>query len=179
MKIALIVGHKSTSQGATNKIYGISEYNINNLLIDNIINRYTGTHTLVKVLRTTYSILPLDINNQDPNFAISLHANAYNTKVSGTEMLYYHNSVKGKLIAEVLQKNICNVLGLNNRGIKPKTAEDRGGYVLKYTKCPIVIAEPFFIDNDYDCDIFFKRRDTLIQCFIDSIDQIGLIMGGA
>ena len=57
-----------------------------------------------------------------------------------------------------------------------KTAEDRGGYVLKYTKCPIVIAEPFFIDNDYDCDIFFKRRDTLIQCFIDSIDQISLFI---
>lgn len=177
MKIALVVGHKEASPGASNKTYLITEYNFNLQLVNDIISQYTGNNTLIKILRTTYRTLPFNINDQNPKFAISFHANAYNTKVSGTEVLYYHKSINGKLIAEILQKNICEALSLRNRGIKPKTVEDRGGYILKHTYCPIVIVEPFFIDNDHDCDVIFERIDALVQAFIKSINTVCFMLG--
>ena len=176
MKIALVVGHKKTSQGASNKTYDIAEFGFNTSLVDDIIDQYIGDNVLIKVLRTSYRSVPYSVNEKNPDFAISFHCNAYNTKVSGTEMLYYHRSTKGKLMAEILQKNICDALHLRSRGIKPKTVEDRGGYILKYVYCPIVIAEPFFIDNDSDYDIALEHRDALIHAFIKSIDDISFII---
>ena len=176
MEIVLIVGHKEFSQGASNKTYNIAEFGFNTSLVDDIIDQYIGDNVLIKVLRTSYRSVPYSVNEKNPDFAISFHCNAYNTKVSGTEMLYYHRSTKGKLMAEILQKNICDALHLRSRGIKPKTVEDRGGYILKYIYCPIVIAEPFFIDNDSDYDIALEHRDALIKAYVKSIDDISLVI---
>ena len=67
--------------------------------------------------------------------------------------MYYHKSKQGKAIAQIFQNNMLSALGLSNRGLKPISAEDRGGYLLRYTNAPCVLIEPFFIDNNSDFDI--------------------------
>jgi len=66
-------------------------------------------------------------------------------------------------MAKILNTQLVKALGLKDRGIKVKTAEDRGGYLLKNIATPCVIAEPFFIDNDLET-VNDKRDSYLVKC---------------
>jgi N-acetylmuramoyl-L-alanine amidase len=154
---ALVIGHKKNSPGAGNERTGIHEFDFNDELAIRIENKVKKTR-IQRVYRRTWGELPTDINGFDPNFVLSLHCNAYNGQASGTEVLYYHKSKIGEYIAKILQRHLVEFLGLSDRGIQPKTSEDRGGNLLRYTKAPCVVAEPFFIDNDED---LAKARDDL------------------
>jgi N-acetylmuramoyl-L-alanine amidase len=87
-------------------------------------------------------------------------------------VLYYHRSEKGKKMAEILLSHLVDHLKLAKRGIKQKTSEDRGGYLLRYTKAPCVIAEPFFIDNDDDLTRALEDIEGLAGTYAQAIDQI-------
>jgi N-acetylmuramoyl-L-alanine amidase len=125
-----------------------------------------------RVYRRTYKQLPSDINELSSDFIISLHCNAFNKNASGTEVLYYHKSELGKKSAEILQDELVGALSLKNRGIKPRSVEDRGGHLLKYTNAPCIISEPFFIDNDSDLDVVMKNRDKIISAYSNAISRI-------
>lgn len=169
-KCALVIGHKKSSPGASNEM-GLTEFAFNEKLAMEIEDEVNDVVTQ-RIYRRTYNTLPSDINEFNPDFIISLHCNAFNKTASGTEVLYYHRSTKGKLMAEILNEKLLEALGLNNRGIKPKSAEDRGGYLLKSTVAPCVIAEPFFIDNNSDLKIVIDKRDALIKAYATSIESI-------
>lgn len=170
-KCALVIGHKKTSPGALNKESGLAEFQFNDeLAID--IEKEVNDVEVQRVYRRTYNSLPSDINELNPDFIISLHCNAFNETVSGTEVLFYHRSEKGKLLAEILNKKLVEALGLDNRGEIPKSAEDRGGDLLKNTIAPCIIAEPFFIDNDSDLKTAQDNREALITAYADSIREI-------
>ena len=177
MKCALVVGHKESSQGAENKSKHITEFIFNKQLAIDITDRLKNSDIkVVTVFRGDYSgsykDLPEKINIEYPNFIISLHCNSYNTKVSGTEVLYYHRSKTGHMMATVLHENLVDALELNARGLRPKTSEDRGGPVLRYTKAPCILAEPFFIDNDHDLDQAKIHYEWLVKAYADSILEI-------
>ncbi len=91
-------------------------------------------------------------------------------------MLYYHSSDAGRTIAEILQRCLVDFLSLPDRGIKPKTSEDRGGYLLRYTNAPCVIAEPFFIDNDHDLARAHEDLYGLAAAYTNAIDEISQIV---
>lgn len=170
-KCALVIGHKKSSPGASNKNSGITEFEFNDALaID--IEKEIDSVEVQRIYRRTYSTLPEDINELKPDFIISLHCNAFDESASGTEVLYYHRSSKGKLMAEALNANLIDALKLKDRGIRPKSSEDRGGYLLKKTNAPCIIAEPFFIDNDYDLKTALKNRDALIKAYATAIETI-------
>lgn len=169
-KCALVIGHKKSSPGASNEM-GLTEFAFNEKLAMEIEDEVNDVVTQ-RIYRRTYNTLPSDINEFNPDFIISLHCNAFNKTASGTEVLYYHRSTKGKLMAEILNEKLLEALGLNNRGIKPKSAEDRGGYLLKSTQAPCVIAEPFFIDNNSDLKVVIDKRDALIKAYAASIESI-------
>ena len=126
--------------------------------------------------RQSYIGLPNQINELNPLFSISLHANAFNQEATGTEMLYYHGSELSRQLALILQKNITNALGLKSRGVKSKKEKDRGGYLLKKVNCPIVIAEPFFIDNVKDYDIAKNKSHELISAYANSIVEFNNVL---
>ncbi len=169
-KCALVIGHKKSSPGASNEM-GLTEFAFNEKLAMEIEDEVNDVVTQ-RIYRRTYNTLPSDINEFNPDFIISLHCNAFNKTASGTEVLYYHRSIKGKLMAEILNEKLLEALELNNRGIKPKSAEDRGGYLLKSTLAPCVIAEPFFIDNNSDLKVVIDKRDALIKAYASSIESI-------
>ena len=168
---ALVVGHKKNNPGAKNQAKGLSEFEFNEqLAID--IEKKVSTVNIQRVYRRTYRQLPSDIDELAPDFIISLHCNAFNQQASGCEMLYYHRSFKGKAMADVLQTKIQTALGNNNRGLKARSAEDRGGYLLRYTSAPCVIAEPFFIDNDEELSNVKTNYEQLVSAYVDAIETI-------
>ena len=175
MLCALVIGHKKTSPGAENPTSKLNEFTFNDALSIDIEKRVKGVK-VQRVYRRTYKSLPDDINELNPDFIISLHCNAFNESASGTEVLYYHRSFKGKKIAKILNRQLVDALGLKNRGIKPRTSEDRGGYLLRNTKAPCLIAEPFFIDNDKDLETALKNRNELINAYVEAIDEMASLL---
>jgi N-acetylmuramoyl-L-alanine amidase len=171
--IALVIGHSNKSKGAYNKTFNISEFEFNEKLV-NLISKDLNKELIKNeiIYRSNYNELPNKINELKPNFIVSFHCNAFNTKVSGTEMLYYHSSKNGKQIAEIFQTNIVSCLELPDRNIKPKHTEDRGGYLLRYTNAPCIISEPFFIDNDYDYKKVMERYFAFIKANVDSFIEV-------
>tara|TARA_Y100000782_G_scaffold43039_1_gene48115 strand:+ start:319 stop:861 length:543 start_codon:yes stop_codon:yes gene_type:complete len=168
---ALVIGHKKNSPGAVNPTDGLSEFVFNEELAKAIESRVRGVF-VQRVYRRTYSSLPEDINELEPDFIVSLHCNAFNRSATGTEVLYYHRSKTGKKIAEVLQNKLVDALGLTDRGIKAKSSEDRGGYLLKKTDAPCLIAEPFFIDNDDDLLTAQRHMGALIDAYTLAIEEM-------
>ena len=174
---ALVIGHKKSSPGAVNERAGLTEFDFNEELAIRIEKKVKKTE-VQRIYRRTYKELPDDINTLDPDFIVSLHCNAFNGRASGTEVLYYHKSEEGKKMAEILLNHLVEHLKLPNRGIKPKTAEDRGGPLLRYTKAPCVIAEPFFIDNDSDLSRAQEDEDIdeLAVAYAKAIEEISQIV---
>lgn len=173
MRCVLVVGHKPSSPGAKNKKADLTEYTFNDGLALSILTAMSNIDIEVGITyRNTYKNLPDEINNLNPDLVISLHCNAYNTKASGSETLFYHKSSTSLGIAGLINNNISKALGLKNRGIKAKTSEDRGGYLLRNTKAPCVIVEPFFIDNDNDLELVLGKRESLVNAFVESIVEI-------
>ncbi|NIQ37625.1 MAG: hypothetical protein GTN81_03425 [Proteobacteria bacterium] len=168
---ALVIGHKKRSPGAKNETANLTEFDFNEDLARSIEREVQNTE-IQRIYRRTYRELPDDINALQPDFIVSLHCNAFNKEVSGTEVLYYHKSERARKMAETLLNHLVDHLGVTNRGLKPKTAEDRGGYLLRYTKAPCIIAEPFFIDNDNDLARAQEGMDGLVGAYVKAIEEI-------
>lgn len=176
-KIALIIGHSETSQGASNKNTGVTEFMFNEpfsmLIADLLIEKGFAVNVIYR--DGTYSELPELVNLTEADIAISLHCNAFNKKQNGTETLHYIKSKNGKRLAGLLQHEIVQCLGLHDRGLKPCQAKhqgkagDRGGYLLKHTSMPCVITEPFFIDCDESLALANRKSPELAQAFVNAI----------
>ncbi len=170
----MVIGHKKSSAGAVNHRTNLTEFDFNNDLAGRIETKVRKANVQKVFREKTFRELPEAINVLDPDFVVSLHCNAFNETVSGTEVLYYHKSKKGEEMARVLLRHLINYLGLPDRGIKSRTVEDRGGHLLRYTYAPCVIAEPFFIDNDEDLAIAQKDPDGFADVYAKAIDEITL-----
>ena len=85
------------------------------------------------------------ISEAEPDLVVSIHQNSYHEEpVSGGQVFYYKDSVKGKRLAEILQKRFDYVLGEANR----RQAKPNGTYyLLLHVKQPIVIVECGFLSN--------------------------------
>jgi len=180
MRCGLVIGHKANRQGACNKKHGICEYQFNDELACDIYDnlKEKGSDINIKIIhRRIYKNLPSDINKVGPDFFISMHCNAFNSKWNGTETLYYHTSKKSKKVAEIVQKNMLKAYGFKNRGVLSRATEDRGGTLLRYTNMPGVIAEPFFIDNDNAYETVMADYSKIVKAYVDSIEDITTIIG--
>jgi N-acetylmuramoyl-L-alanine amidase len=85
------------------------------------------------------------INEVSPDLTVSIHQNSYHQEeINGGQVFYYKGSVKGKALAEILQKRFDYVLGENNR----RLAKANDNYfLLLHVKTPIVIVECGFLSN--------------------------------
>lgn len=172
MRVAIIVGHKYTSQGAVNLTTGISEFVFNDGVARSLVDRLSTTSIdPVLVYRRTYKTLPSDVNQIRADFALSLHLNAYDGTANGTEILYHHKSEKSEALAKVVQMHLLRSLSRRDRGIRAVTTEDRGGSLLRYTDCPVVIAEPCFIDNDGDFGDPKETSEKLVEAYTSAIQE--------
>jgi len=169
MRVALIVGHSLSDKGAVNNDKGLQEFDYNNPLVKLISGHLIDARIDHDILyRVTYQGLPAKINNTNADFAIEFHANAHNTKATGSEVLYWHSSSKSKRLAEVMNEATCRVLGLSDRGVEP-ISKGNGAHLLRGTRMPCVINEPFFIDNNSDLERALEKRDELAKSYADAI----------
>ena len=85
------------------------------------------------------------INSSDALFAVSIHQNSFSQESSrGAQVFYHQNSTEGKLIAETIQERMKQSLNDGNH----RLAKANGSYyMLRNTKCPLVIVECGFLSN--------------------------------
>ncbi|TWH46316.1 N-acetylmuramoyl-L-alanine amidase [Sporomusa sp. KB1] len=84
-------------------------------------------------------------NNAGADVFVSIHCNAFNEVSNGTETLYCDGSVKGKLLAGFIQKQLIGLGDLTDRGLKTNPL-----YVTKHTDAPACLTELAFISNPKD-----------------------------
>lgn len=172
MKLALAIGHgPKIDQGATNARFRISELEYNRGLASMIASYLTGSPVQCLIVdRVTERVQPVaQVNALNPDLCVELHCNAFDGNASGTEMICYPGSTQGKRLAQFLQDAALSVLKLKDRGVKDPQAGGRGMALLRGTKCPAVIWEPFFIDNDIDLKVALDRKEALARAFAQAV----------
>lgn len=186
MKIALVIGHHPSSQGAVS-VEGDPEFDFYDEehdgvlgekcdgFVDDLIALYTGPHDLIKVYRESFSMPYRELNELGPDFFISFHFNsASNPSATGSEVLFYPSEMSTK-IAKVMIKHIKNALDLPLRGhhgdgLLPRTM-GRGASLLAKTKMPGVLLEPFFGSNPHDWKRVKENYDFFLEEMLDAIDE--------
>ena len=172
MRLVTNIGHGGKDPGAVNKELGITENQVNRELGVAIKQLWPYYVRLIEQDDTGLNQLVKDINTMEPDLVVSLHCNAAEAKTAtGTETLYWHTSEKGKRLAECVQARMVKALGLADRGIKPRD----NLAVLRGTKCPAIIVEPFFISNgaDYakvDIDTLAKAILMGVSDYVGNVD---------
>lgn len=166
MRVGVVVGHSVKDPGAVNA-NGHTEFEFNSelayMVSVELLKR--GIDPVIIWRDRAYSVMPEKVNSFDVDFSIELHCNAFNTKASGSETLFFTGSANGCRLATSIQEEVVEVLGLPDRGVKGVTKNDRGGLMLIKTVKPHVILEPLFIDNPDDL-ASGERLKTLLAAAI-------------
>lgn len=172
MKLVINIGHGGKDPGAVNKELGVTENQFNRQLGVTIKQLWPYYVRLIEQDDAGLNQLVRDINTMEPDLVVSLHCNAAEAKTAtGTETLYWPTSVKGKRLAECVQARMVKALGLADRGVKPRD----NLAILRGTKCPAIIVEPFFISNgaDYkkvDIDALAKAILLGVSDYVGNVD---------
>lgn len=172
-KICVIIGHGGNDCGAVNPTNKGTELAYNEKLAPRVADILTINGYKADIYNRGYRKVEdiAHLNRQKYDLIISLHCNSYDSKVSGTEMLFWHKSKNSEKLAECLQKEIVGVFQLNDRKIKPIKKGDRGWYLLYSTNAPCVILEPFFIDNDSDYHLGLERQESYANAIVKGINK--------
>jgi len=191
--IFLCDGHDNVSYGA--KYKDIKEHDLV-MKFNNILEDY------FKITEVPYIRINADYRNVDEKFrlsskvlslkykvnyinhlvkyfknpiAVETHFNYYdgkdNNKGCGYEILYYSKSKISEKLALLLLKNVRDfdiMTHLIDRGIKPR--EDL--YFLKGTKCPALIIEPFFLDDDIEFALNDSMFEMIAVAWAHSIEKL-------
>jgi len=157
-KIALVVGHNKLSKGAVGD-KGISEYDFNTLLVNDIIKilEPTPIKDYVKIFfrpnkHISYTHLMSELHNEIDNWgadiALSFHFNASSNKnIDGHEVLYSKYQPKAKRLATMLNDEFNTLLNNVDRGVKAVGSNGRGNSFLRKGKSLNILAEPFFASH--------------------------------
>lgn len=95
------------------------------------------------------------IEEANPTLAVSIHQNSYpDPSVSGVQVFYYKDSVKGKAAAEIMQTQLIKSL----KPSKERVAKDNNSYyLLKKTSVPIMIVECAFMSNPVEAELLVNE----------------------
>lgn len=192
-KLALVVGHQKSDNGAYNKKYDVTEWQINKILVAMIIPQLAEHIEPIYILRDDtkdgYSKLPAKINALKPDHIIEFHCNAAENKPKkdkdgkplplteadipkGNEMLYYFKSTRSQEFAKMLNNTVYNTLKISNRGLKPISTKDQRGYhILKNTAAPCVIFEPAFLSSDLDTKNMLIKLGDLARDLANALNE--------
>ena len=190
MKVILVPGHGGKAPkgeyqdfGAVSKDESVDEFHYYQDLIKNYIIPELEKEKIeyAYVERKTKKIMPYaEINAvaEDGDFAIEFHYNAYDIEsAQGSEYLYYPTSKGGLKLATILRDNISETMGFalrtndkSKQGLRP-TSTGNGSPVLKNTKCPTVLIEPFFITNPEEFKKATENKKELAKAVVSAIKE--------
>lgn len=171
MKVVVNTGHGGGDPGAVNKSLNVTEHDYCTKLTSALVSalRKLGHEADVVVQdKRGVGMVAAACNALSPDVVVSLHNNAAeNLKATGTETLYWHTSTNGKKLAEAVQKRLVAALGLPDRGVK---ARDNLA-VLRSTRAPAIIVEPFFISNDGDYKLAVEKMPQLADAIAQGVND--------
>lgn len=85
------------------------------------------------------------INSSEAIIAISIHQNSFTQESSrGAQVFYHQNSEQGQILAETIQESMKGYIKDGNHRL---AKANNTYYMLKNTKCPLVIVECGFLSN--------------------------------
>lgn len=129
------------------------------------MSRNKITDTIGSTVSASLTERALMSNDWGADLFVSIHCNAYNSIVRGTEVLVYSKNSSAYKVAERVLNSIVYKLGTVSRGVKerPDLA------VLKKTKAPALLVETAFIDNLHDAKLLTERQDDFAKAICDGI----------
>ena len=153
-KLAIVVGHNANSQGAVRPDTGETEFVYNGKMAKEMVTLGVDYDLDVKVFyRSSHggysaeiSRVYAEVDKWGADASIELHFNAAgNPAASGTETLS-SGSPKSLALAQEVQMEMVEELGLKDRGIKIRNSRTKGrGYQsLIAGNAPAILTEPFF-----------------------------------
>lgn len=173
--LVIDIGHSQSDPGACSAKYNICEFAFNTEIANLLKPLITGAKVTI-ISRDNnsngFSTLPAKINALNPDFIISLHVNAAGPTAQGTEMLYFHSSTKSHNMAKIMQRHVLAAFGFRNRYTKPLRDGDRGVHLLKATRAPCIITEPFFFSNDSETATVLANKMKLVNAYKEGIEEI-------
>ena len=117
------------------------------------------------------------INSSGCLFAVSIHQNSFTQEsVKGAQVFYHADSEAGEKLAITLQEQIKETI---NDGNHRKAKSNTSYYMLKHTKCPLVIVECGYLSNRKEADLLIdpeyqekmaRAISSGILKYLDSID---------
>jgi len=157
--IAIVIGHRLSSQGAVNT-RGVSEHTWNTTLAADVsaaLSVYGIESTVVERPNHPggYGEQAQILNDMEVDAVVELHFNgASDARATGTETLCHPRSTQGHALATAIQGAMVAVLGLADRGVKATTTNAAGVELktLTRTTAPAVIVESYFGSNATDTE---------------------------
>ena len=173
--VAIVVGHHPTAKGAALSVgeRQIAEYDFWRPFADVLmiyLLRYDITSTVVtRPNPAPGNDLTRIVNDSEAKLAIELHFNGFtDPRAQGSEMLHWHTSEQGRLLADLLQQYTVRTLRVHDRGLKP-VQRGRGAAFLRGTRMPAVICEPAFGTNYGDAWKLLTRQMQLVEAYAGAI----------
>lgn len=174
--VAICVGHSrkinGNVEGGAVSVDGTKEWDYNRELA-NMIHHHLRNAGIMCFVEQQYEgtgytdsmrWLASYLDSRDTKLAIELHFNASSGGARGHEWLHWGSSIRSQTVAESIHQEFTKAFPLQkNRGVKAKSASDRGAEFLRLTKCPAVICEPFFGDNTEDWSFAIEHKRDIAR----------------
>jgi len=182
-KLGIIVGHESSAQGAPSPWLGTHEYPWNSDLAQIMMAVETPLECRVFFrdgvgIRKAYAAS--DAWGSD--VTVELHFNySDNENATGTGILYYPGSKRGREFAALLYREINGVLGLGEwprgRGgiatpFEASGQARRGQTSLAAGRAPATLLEPFFGTNESNCAVVGARKSDYAAAIIRAAERM-------
>ena len=156
-KVFLGVGHGGSDSGAVGYIVE-KDVNLNMALACKDYLEANGVEVKMSRYKDEDDSLNEEVrecNAYNPDLAVDIHNNAGGG--DGFEVYHTLNGGTGKTLAENIEKEVI-AIGQNSRGVKTRKGNNGDYYgFIRMTKCPAVICEGVFVDNQADA----SQADTL------------------
>ena len=173
--VAIVVGHHPAAKGAALTVGDkhIAEYDFW-LPFGSALMRHLDWCDITSTVVRRPNQRPDDelmgiVNATGARCAIELHFNGFSDpRAQGSEMLYWHASDKGRLLADLLQQYTVRTLRVHDRGLSG-VMRGRGAAFLRGTRMPAVICEPAFGTNYGDAWKLLTRQMQLVEAYAGAI----------
>ena len=156
-KVFLGVGHGGSDNGAVGYLVE-KDVNLNMALACKDYLEANGVEVKMSRYKDEDDSLNEEVrecNAYAPDLAVDVHNNAGGG--DGFEVYHTLNGGTGKTLAENIEKEVI-AIGQNSRGVKTRKGNNGDYYgFIRMTKCPAVICEGVFVDNQADA----SQADTL------------------
>lgn len=177
-KVAIIIGHRSASQGAYSPTLDKTEYQYNKavaeMLLD-VADVYERPNIPFASEGFIIKQLVKEVNKHNYDLVISLHFNSFhNEQAHGVTALHYITSKYGKIIADEFVKMVSDDFNIRKRALIPVSSKNqRGGTLICGLKSTCVLVEPFFGSNEYDACQFKDSEMKYAKLLRDLIHVSG------